>query len=95
MDMTSMNVSLPESLRQYVEEKVREGGYGSASEFIRELIRIAKARETKEAELRELVQLGLEQLHRGESLEFGESDLSKFFEEVKARARARLSGGGA
>ena len=93
-----MNVSLPENLREYVETKVREGGYGSASEFIRELIRTARGRETKETELRELVQLGLEQLHRGESLELTEAELPKFFEEVKARARARLSkgaGGGA
>ena len=93
-----MNVSLPENLREYVEAKVREGGYGSASEFIRELIRTAKGRETREAELRALVELGLEQLRRGESVELSEAELPKFFEEVKARARARLpkeGGGGA
>jgi antitoxin ParD1/3/4 len=90
MDMTSMNVSLPENLRKYVETKVREGGYGSASEFIRELIRAAKSQETKEAELRSLVELGLEQLRRGESVDLSETELPKFFEAMKKRARARL-----
>lgn len=88
-----MNVSLPENLREYVEAKVRQGGYGSASEFIRELLRAAKGRETKEAELRELVQLGLEQLQRGESLELSEAELPKFLEKVKTRARSRLTKG--
>jgi antitoxin ParD1/3/4 len=92
MDMTSMNISIPESLRDFVEEKVKEGGYGSASEYERELIRAARDRTTKEVELRELVNLGLESLKRGEGLELDETTLPKFFEQVKERARARLSG---
>jgi antitoxin ParD1/3/4 len=91
MDMTSMNISIPESLRAFVEAQVRERGYNSASEYVRELIRDARERATKETELRELVQLGLEQLRRGESLELDEDSLPEFFEEVKARARKRLS----
>ena len=37
--MSTMNVSLPEQLRAYVDEQVVEGRYGSTSEFVRELIR--------------------------------------------------------
>ncbi len=37
--MTTMNVSIPEELRSFVDAQVREGGYGSTSEYIRELIR--------------------------------------------------------
>ena len=36
--MESMNISLPEQLRDFVLKQV-ESGYGSASEYIRELIR--------------------------------------------------------
>ena len=36
--MTSMNISLPDALRDYVDAQVGER-YGSASEYIRELIR--------------------------------------------------------
>ena len=86
-----MNISLPEALRSFVEERVREGGYNSASEFIRELIRDARDRATRQAELKEMVRLGLEQLRSGESLEFDDATLAKFFDEVKTRARKRLS----
>ena len=34
-----MNVSLPESMRRYIDKQVREGGYGTSSEYVRELIR--------------------------------------------------------
>jgi antitoxin ParD1/3/4 len=37
--MTSLNISLPEPLRAFVDEKVKTGGYGTASEYIRDLIR--------------------------------------------------------
>jgi putative addiction module CopG family antidote len=43
--MTSLNISLPETMRAWVEDKVAKGGYGTASELIRELIRDAQRRD--------------------------------------------------
>ena len=37
--MTSMNISLPENLRGFVDKQVQTGGYSTSSEYIRELIR--------------------------------------------------------
>lgn len=37
--MSTMNVSLPDELKRFVDGQVDEGGYGSTSEFIRDLIR--------------------------------------------------------
>ncbi|CAB3810747.1 ribbon-helix-helix domain-containing protein [Paraburkholderia fynbosensis] len=37
--MTAMNISLPDSLKDYVDEQVGEGGYGTSGEYVRELIR--------------------------------------------------------
>ena len=37
--MTTMNVSLPEKLKEYVDGRVETGGYGTASEYVRDLIR--------------------------------------------------------
>jgi antitoxin ParD1/3/4 len=37
--MGTMNISLPESLEVFVEEQVAQGGYGTTSEYVRELIR--------------------------------------------------------
>jgi antitoxin ParD1/3/4 len=44
MIMTSMNISLPEPLKLFVEERVNKGGYSTASEYLRELIREAQRR---------------------------------------------------
>ncbi len=37
--MSTMNISLPESLRSFVDEQVSRRGYGTSSEYFRELIR--------------------------------------------------------
>lgn len=37
--MPSLNVSLPKTLREYVENQVEEGGYSTPSEYVRSLIR--------------------------------------------------------
>jgi len=37
--MTTMNISLPETLKQFVDQQVAGRGYGTSSEYVRELIR--------------------------------------------------------
>ena len=37
--MTTMNISLPDSMRAFIEQKVVQGGYSTASEYIRQLVR--------------------------------------------------------
>ncbi len=37
--MSTMNVSLPDALKAFVDEQVTARGYGSSSEYVRELIR--------------------------------------------------------
>jgi antitoxin ParD1/3/4 len=37
--MSTMNISLPGSLKSFVDEQVSERGYGTSSEYVRELIR--------------------------------------------------------
>ncbi len=37
--MSTMNISLPDALRAFVEEQVQSGGYASSSEYLRQLIR--------------------------------------------------------
>ncbi len=52
--MTTMNVSLPEELKEFVDAQVARGGFGSTSEFVRDLIR----REQDRQQLRALVLAG-------------------------------------
>ena len=44
MPMTSLNISLPAALKEYVEGQVASGDWGTPSEYIRELIRQDKER---------------------------------------------------
>lgn len=37
--MTTMNISLPDTLKSFVDEQVSQRGYGTSSEYVRELIR--------------------------------------------------------
>lgn len=37
--MSTMNISLPEALKTFVDEQVKQRGYGTSSEYVRELIR--------------------------------------------------------
>ena len=48
-----MNISLPEPMRAFVEERVSEKGYGSSSEYVRDLIRRDQEREALRALLLE------------------------------------------
>jgi antitoxin ParD1/3/4 len=52
--MTTMNVSLPEELKAFVDQQVDTGRYGSTSEFVRDLIR----REQDRQQLRLLLHAG-------------------------------------
>lgn len=37
--MSTMNISLPNTLKSFVDEQVNQRGYGTSSEYVRELIR--------------------------------------------------------
>lgn len=52
--MSTMNISLPDSLKAFVDEQVSERGYGTSSEYVRELIRKDQDRQR----LRELLLAG-------------------------------------
>ena len=55
--MTSMNISLPEELKEYVEKRT-QGAYSTPSEFIRDLIRQDRKQRAQE-HLEDLIQEGL------------------------------------
>jgi antitoxin ParD1/3/4 len=56
----TMNVSLPEPLKRYVDTKVASGIYGSASEFVREAIREKYQREQSQGTLSSKLLEGLD-----------------------------------
>jgi antitoxin ParD1/3/4 len=46
--MTTMNISLPDSMRTFIEQKIAQGGYSTASEYIRQLVRDDQKRAAQE-----------------------------------------------
>lgn len=46
--MTTMNISLPEKMKEFVDGRVEAGHYGTASEYVRDLIRNDSERQAKE-----------------------------------------------
>ena len=65
-----MNVSLTPELEQLVLQKVQSGRYLSASEVVREALRLLlepdQLRELRREELRKFIAIGIEQADRGE-----------------------------
>ena len=47
MGMAQMNVSIPDKLKSWAEQRVAEGRYSSTSDYIRDLVRRDQEREEK------------------------------------------------
>jgi antitoxin ParD1/3/4 len=63
--MTTLNISLPDSMRAFIDEQIAQGGYSTASEYIRDLIRQAQ----KQAAQEKLDSLLIEGLESGKPIE--------------------------
>ena len=48
-DMQTMNISLPDPLKEFVDGQIAQGHYSSASEYVRELIRADEQRKARQA----------------------------------------------
>lgn len=57
--MATMNVSLPDPMKEWVEAQAGTGRYANASDYVRDLIRRDQDRAAKIAELQQLVDEGL------------------------------------
>lgn len=79
--MTSMNVSLPEELKEYVEMQTKQG-YSTPSEYVRELIREDQKRRARE----KLDSLLLDGLNSGDPLPVD----AEFWSSLKHEALAKL-----
>jgi antitoxin ParD1/3/4 len=56
--MTTVTISLPESLKEFIDAEVQTKGYGNVSEYVRGLLRAAQAKDA-DARLEALLLEGL------------------------------------
>lgn len=79
--MATMNVSLPDPMKDWVEEQTKGGRYSNASDYVRDLIRRDQDRAMKIASMQRLVSEGLESGVSSESMD-------DILEEARERAAA-------
>ena len=76
-----MNVSLTPELETLVQEKVKTGMYHSASEVVRAGLRLLQEQDAVYAirleELRREIQIGLDEINRGEVVPFDPADIMR------------------
>lgn len=78
--MATMNISLPEELKDFVDAQVAECGYGSTSEYLRDLIR-------KQRDVERLRTALVEGLESGPA----QPVTPDYFDRLRTRARARCA----
>ena len=81
--MQTMNISLPDPMKQFVEEQVTAGAYSSASEYVRELVRADQKRQAKE----ELEQVLLSAINSGDPIDV----TPQMIDEVRHRLRSHAA----
>jgi antitoxin ParD1/3/4 len=82
--LTSMNVSLPAALRDFVRQRVERGGFANASEYMRDLIR-REVESSKRSSLEELLREGLES---GPATPMTDADWDDLRRSARAAAKA-------
>lgn len=84
-----MNVSLTPELEQLVNDEINSGQYKSASEVVREGLRLVRLRREKLAALRREIQLGIDDIERGDYVEY--TSVEELFEDIEARVAKRAA----
>lgn len=85
MSQETMNIALPEAMKEFVLQQVSEGGYSTASEYVRELIRADQKRKAQER----VEQLLIEGLESGPATPWTKADFDKLRAKLAESARKR------
>ncbi len=83
--------TLPPELGRFVEEQLAAGRYQSEQELVVDAVRTLRDLEARQQQFHEDVRLGMEQLQRGEVVEYDDDGLRGFFDDLKDRVRAHAA----
>jgi antitoxin ParD1/3/4 len=81
--------SLSSELQQLVQQGLATGKYPSENDFLLEAVRLLAERDRRLEELRREIQIGRDQIDRGEYTDYDEVSLRKYFDELQERGRQR------
>jgi antitoxin ParD1/3/4 len=68
MSTTTLHISLPETLKEFALKRVEDGAYSNPSDYVRTLIRADWQRHQKLEARRRDIQVGIDELDRGEGI---------------------------
>ena len=82
-----MSIDLPEEFANFVEQEVASGRFESATDVICHSLKLLREREQRLEELRRELQIGIDQIERGEYVEISTpEELDEFFADIERRA---------
>jgi antitoxin ParD1/3/4 len=90
--MATMNISLTPQLEKLVHDRVKSGRYTSASEVIRDALRLLDSRDRGTAQLNADVEAGLRQLDAGQSRPFDADAVERITQAGRAKLAALKAG---
>jgi len=86
--------ALPPELGQFVHEQVAAGRYQTEQELVVDAVRVLRELQARQQQFHEDVRLGMEQLQRGEVVEYDDRGLRELLEQLQLRVRNRNAGNG-
>ena len=84
---------LPPELGQFVEQQLALGKYQTEQELVVNAVRVLREVEIQQRQFHNDIQLGIDQLERGQANEYSLDQLRERFEQLKDRAQRRIAGG--
>ncbi len=79
--MTTLNISLPDNMKAFIDACIAEGGYNTASEYFRELVRL----DQEHREQKKLEAVLLERMQGDDWEEMSQSDWASLRQELGTR----------
>ena len=84
-----MSVLLSPELEELVNDEMKSGQYKSANEVVREGLRLVRLRRERIATLKTEIQIGIDDIERGEYVEY--TSVEELFEDIEAAVAKRAA----
>jgi putative addiction module CopG family antidote len=81
--------TIPSDLEPFVQQQLASGEYRSQDEVVAAGLQVLRELKRRQAEFRQEVNAGVNQLDRGEGIKVAASDLRAFFDDIQARGQQR------
>ena len=86
--MATMNISLPDSLKKWIESRIKSGRFSDASDYMRALVSLDRENQEKKEQLRSLLEKAEKEIEDGKYIDLSsDEDIDSFFQDVSRKAK--------